>query len=713
MALFGEIMLCVAAVLSAAGGALCLGAGGPGRRLEAGRAVLGAAAAAGAVALTALVFLLVVRDYRVAYVRDYADQTMSLGYLIAALWGGQQGSLALWAVLQTWFTAAAAATVERRPQRGGALALGLLAALQAFLLLLVLFESDPFAPLGTSSANGVGLNPLLRNAFMVLHPPTLFLGFVGFSVPLAHAVAALVEGDGDGWIAGQRPWILFAWIFLTIGNALGMVWAYEELGWGGYWGWDPVENASLLPWLAGTALLHSALAEERLGALRRWNVVLAALTFSLIFFGTFLTRSGVIESVHAFAGATVGPYLLGLIAVTGAAVVGLAIRRFGALRRRAPAAASPLRLGLLHANNWLLLAAAALVGVATTMPLLSAALTGEKVTPTPAFYDTWMVPIGLGLLGLLGVCAAVGWAAGAGGREARRRLGLPVGLGAAGAALAGVGLGVRAELGPVMRFAPAIAVGLLVFAGAVLLAGLRRTIVGARRPGASAGRRRRKLGAQLAHVGVVLLFVGFAGAAFTEESHALLRPGEGLAVAGFRLDFMGLRGERDVAKEAVIADLDVRGPDGDLGILSPARHTYHSHPGQPTSEVAIERGLGADLFIVLGETDEADGAAVIRAIVNPLVAWVWIGAALIAAAAVIALLRPGWLADLLEMGRELRARVAAPGLAVLVGAFLVAAAAATRGAAVAVAVVGGLGLAASLRYVAAALRALLDPEGGR
>ncbi|MCK9462024.1 MAG: cytochrome c biogenesis protein CcsA [Proteobacteria bacterium] len=709
MALFGEIMLCVAAVLSAAGGALCLGTGGAGRRFVAGRSALYAAAAAGAVALIALVFLLLVRDYRVAYVRDYADETMSLGYLIAALWGGQQGSLALWAVLQTWFTAAAAATIDGRRQRGGALALALLAALGAFFLLLVLFESDPFSSLGTASANGIGLNPLLRNAFMVFHPPTLFLGFVGFSVPFAHAAAALVEGDGEGWIAGQRPWILFAWIFLTIGNALGMVWAYEELGWGGYWGWDPVENASLMPWLTGTALVHSALAEERLGALRRWNVVLVALTFVLIVFGTFLTRSGVIESVHAFAGATVGPYLLGLIAVIGVGVLALVVARFGALRRRGAPKRSPLRLALLHANNWLFLAATAFVAITTTMPLLSAALAGDKVTLTAEFYNTWMVPIGLAVLGLLGACAAIGWAVDERGQKALRRLGPAVGLGAAAAVMGGAALGVRPALGPIMRFAPAISVGLLVFAGAVLAAAMRRTILGARKEGRSAARGRRRLGAQVVHVAVALLFVGFLGAAFSDENQGLLRPGEGIAVAGYRLDFMGLRDDRDVSREAVIADLDARGPGGAIGVMSPARHTYHSHPGQPTSEVAVERGLGEDLFVILGETDEESGAAVIRVVVNPLVAWVWIGSALLVLGGVIALVRPGALTELVELRPDLRARLAAPFLLIALGTFAVAGAGAIWDAATAVAVLGGLSLAAALFHVAATLRSFLEP----
>lgn len=711
MALFGELMLCAAAVLSAAAFALCLAGRERASLLAAGRALLLSAAGASAAALVALAFLLVVRDYRVAYVRDYADGTMSLPYLLAAIWGGQQGSLMLWAALQTWFTAAYAAS-SGGERRGFPLALAILAGLGACFLLLVLFESDPFAPLGTTATAGVGLNPLLRNPYMVLHPPALFLGFVGFSVPLARALASLAEGEADGWAAEQRPWILAAWIALTAGNVLGMVWAYEELGWGGYWGWDPVENASLLPWLTGTALVHSALAEARLGAHRRWNVALVGLTFALILFGTFLTRSGVIDSVHAFAGATVGPYLLALIAAVAIATAALLALRWRALAPPAGDAAPPLRLALLGANAWLLLAATAFVAIATTMPLISALLAGEEVALTPPFYNRWMVPIGLALLGLLGLCAALGWSAERGAAALLRRLGTPLGLGAIAAALAGATVGVRDGLGPAMRFAPLVAAGLLAFAGAAVAGALRRAILRGGRGGGARSRGRRKLGAAVAHAAVVVLFLGFAGAGFSAEGRALLRPGERLEVAGYGIGFLGLREDRDVEREAVFADLDVRGPDGAVGIRSPARFLYLSHPGRPTAEVAIERGLGEDLFLVLGETDEESGAAVIRAVVNPLVAWVWIGSVLLALGAIVAAARPGWLADLLEMRPETRTRIAPAAIGLALFACAALAAAIPLGAAGAIAVAGAFALAFALRQLAAGLRAALD-RGGR
>ena len=370
MASFGEMMLYVSVLLSAAGGAICLARGRERRYFGVSRSLLVAAAAASAIALVTLVFLLVVHDYRVEYVRDYADRTMSLGFLVTAVWGGQAGSLMVWGILQTWFTAAAAVWFSSREDLTHApVAFGFLSALQAFFLLLTVFHSNPFEPLGTVATEGVGLNPLLRNFYMVFHPPTLYIGFVGFSVPMAFALAALAENALDGgWLKEQRPWILVAWAFLSVGNILGMVWAYEELGWGGYWGWDPVENAAFLPWLTGTALVHSALAEERRGVLRRWNILLITVTFALIVFGTFLTRSGVIESVHAFAGATTGPYFLGLISVTSVVALVLLFMRLGRLRPRNSRGPFPSRDWTIMVGNWVFVAAATFVWVATMMP---------------------------------------------------------------------------------------------------------------------------------------------------------------------------------------------------------------------------------------------------------------------------------------------------------------------------------------------------------
>jgi len=706
-------MLCAAAVLSAIGGAVLLARGADRRFFEAGRNLLYAAAATSAAAALALVFLLVTHDYRVEYVRDYADRSMPLGYLITALWGGQAGSLAFWAMLQTWFTAAAAAWIGRRDLQPAPVALGFLSALQVFFLLLVLYHSDPFEPLGTLATRGVGLNPLLRNAYMAFHPPTLFIGFVGFSVPMAFALAALVQGGLDGdWLEAQRPWILFSWIFLTVGNVLGMVWAYEELGWGGYWGWDPVENASLMPWFTATALVHSAMAERRRGALRRWNIILILLTFELIVFGTFLTRSGVIQSVHAFAGSAVGPYLLGLIAITGTVTLGLVFYRFGALAPRKPLRGVLSREGLTLVGNWLFLLATVFVWIATMMPLLTDLFRGEKVTLTPEFFNRWMVPVGLLVLALLGLCSAIAWR-GLRAGELFGRIAAPLLAGVTAGCITVLAGGVAPGHSGPMALAPAISVGLLALLAVAILAELRRIVLARHRQDNPAGQLGRRVGAQLVHLAMVFLFVGFTGAAFTEEDQAALAPGDHLAVAGYRIGMIGLRGDSDVERDAVFADLDVRGPDGPLGVLSPARYTYHTHPNQPTSEVVIRSSLARDVFLILGEASGSTGRAVIRVVINPLVLWIWIGGVLLVVGTLIALLRFGLLAALLEAGAEVRARVLKPALVVTAAFAIAVIAGVARDLAVSLVTLGAVLVAGAVYLLGSALVGLARSGGGR
>jgi cytochrome c-type biogenesis protein CcmF len=711
MASFGQLMLCVAAVLSALGGAICLARGTERRFFAAGRNLLYAAATVSTAALLILVFLLVTHDYRVEYVRDYADRSMSLTYLFTAVWGGQAGSLALWAVLQTWFTAAAAAWLGRRDLAPAPIALGFLAALQVFWLLLVLFHCDPFEPLGTVASRGQGINPLLRNPYMAFHPPTLFIGFVGFSVPMAFALAALLDPRvDDSWLAGQRPWILFAWIFLTIGNALGMIWAYEELGWGGYWGWDPVENASLMPWLTSTALLHSAMAEQRRGVLRRWNILLILLTFELIIFGTFLTRSGVIASVHAFAGATVGPYLLSLIAVTGVLTIGLLFFRLVKLRPKRALRGAMSREALALVNNWVFLAAAGFIWIATMMPLLTEVFRGEKITLTPEFFNRWMIPIGMVLLGLLALCGIIAWRR-LKSDELFGRIAPPVLIGSAIGCLTVLLLGVRTDQGLLMGLAPAISAGLLGVVGTAILMEIRRIILSrSEQPTRRLGRR---LGAQLVHLSVLMMFVGFTGSAFTEETAGSLAPGEHLSVSGYRVSLIGLRGDNDVERQAVFADLDVRGPDGTLGVMSPAKFIYHTHPNQPTSEVVISSNLVRDVFLILGETDPANGRAVIRAVINPLVTWIWLGGILLVLGTLVALIKLEAITTLLALDDQTRARlvrpVAAVGLTILVAVL----AGLVRNLAVALVAVGAVLVAGTIYFLGTAALRLARPGGQR
>ncbi|MFO8072765.1 MAG: cytochrome c-type biogenesis CcmF C-terminal domain-containing protein [Polyangia bacterium] len=712
MAFFGQLMLCVTAVLSAAGTAVYVARGEQRRYHRVGRDLLLGAAASSAAVLIALLFLLVTRDYRVAYVHDYADRTMSLEYLIAALWGGHAGSLTLWAALQTWFTAAAAVWIGRRPSLDTApTALGVLGGLGTFFALIVLFRSDPFVSLGTTATEGVGINPLLRNPYMTFHPPTLYLGFVGFSVPAAFAVAAMVHRRYDeAWSGAQRHWILTCWIFLTVGNVLGMVWAYEELGWGGYWGWDPVENASLMPWLTATALLHSTAAEERRGALRRWNVLLVCLTYSLVVFGTFLTRSGVIDSVHAFAGSSTGPWLLGLIAVSTVVPLVLLVVRWRDLAPRRPLGKLTSRDGMILLADVAFVVATVLVWVGTMMPLLAEVATGEKITLTPEAFNRWMTPVGLAVLALLALCVALYRRSKEGG-DRFWPLAVPLVVGAASALIAATCGGFGSGLQGAMAVAPVAAVGLIGAGAAAVAQELRRIFVRRNRAEGSGGGSRRAAGAQIVHLGVLVAFAGFTGSAFTIESGGALGPGETLFAGDYRIHMIGLRVDDDVEREAIFADLYVRGPEHNLGVMSPARYTYHSHPGQPTSEVVIDSSAAGDLFLALGEIDAANGRAVIRAVVNPLVPWIWAGGLLVVLGTLLGMVRRGALARLIELDRSLRSRLLPPAGGVVLVVAAAGVAGALRGAPAAIVVLGAMAISLVAYLVASAAGGLAGSRG--
>ncbi|MDJ0766061.1 MAG: cytochrome c-type biogenesis CcmF C-terminal domain-containing protein [Myxococcota bacterium] len=627
---FGQLMICLAVVFSAAGAALVLVGNFSSTHLRAGKYLLYAAAAASAVSLLVLVFLFLTHDYRVSYVRDYADRTMSVSYLIMAVWGGQEGSLLLWASLQTFFTAGIAARSFGKNRDLVPTALAVLAIIQLFFLCLTLFHSNPFTPLGTVATRGNGLNPLLRNPYMAFHPPTLFLGYVGFSVPMAFALAALIERrDGRDWTADIRFDILFAWIFLGIGNVLGMVWAYEELGWGGYWGWDPVENASFMPWLTGTALLHSSIIAKNRKGFRAWCPVLTWLTFVLIIFGTFLTRSNIIASVHAFAGATTGPYFLGLIASVTALFFGLLAWQWRSLTAGQPKVGVVSRDGIFYLTNVAFVGSAAFVWLATMTPFFTELIRGEKVAVTPAFFNRWMVPFGLLILGLIGVCHFFKW---------RDKTVSPVLRSGRWPLIIGAVTAVIASLiGKGLIWQTIVSAFLLGMVGTTVLREIvrlqRRARTGAQQRGAT----NRRLGGQLVHLAVVLLFVGFTGAAYTVEQTANLGPGQPMRVGDYTLTFLGIRQDNTVERHALLADLEVRQGTTPIGVLSPARHLYHSHPGRPTSEVVIHTGLTEDLFLILGEGDPVRGRAIIRAVVNPLVVWIWLGGGLMVLGTAIAL----------------------------------------------------------------------------
>ncbi len=620
----GQIALYISLIMSAFGGAVVMAAQKESAK-RAGETLLLGAAASCAASLLILAFLLTNHDYRNAYVYSHADSNMGFIYLLCAVWGGQEGSLLFWSALQTFFTAAVILLKKDK----NSLAVGILAAFQIYFISLVILHSNPFELSGRSAVSGMGMNPLLLNPFMAVHPPTLFLGFAGFSVPCAFALSALTEKKYRAdWPAQERNWILFAWLFLGIGNIFGMVWAYEELGWGGYWGWDPVENASFLPWLTSTALLHIATSKKADRYFGVYSAFLPVLTFCLIIFGTYITRSGVIQSVHAFAETTVSPYFLGLIVFLILVTTALIAFKKRELVTEEEFKGFFSRENLLRITVWILLLSTMFVWLGTMMPLFTELFKGEKVASTPEFFNRWMVPLGLALLGTLGVCLAFSKTKETEASEGQKVRSILTTI------LIPFVFGTVLSLGAAARFglqgiAPSIAFLLIGFSSVAVTKKIIRIYTKSSGNQASRLFRRRRLGAHIVHAATVVMFLGFTGAAYTEETSAVLNPGEIMEAGDYRLMFMGLRDDNNYRRYAVFADLEVASSNKSRGVLSPARFFYHSHPNQPTSEVAIYWNLSADLFVAMGNIDENTSAVTIRVIVNPLVSFIWIGGVLL------------------------------------------------------------------------------------
>jgi cytochrome c-type biogenesis protein CcmF len=498
---------------------------------------------------------------------------------------------------------------------------------------------------------------------MAIHPPTLYAGFVGCSVPFAFAVAALVTARLDNeWIVAVRKWMLVAWLFLSIGNVLGMLWAYEELGWGGFWAWDPVENAACLPWFTASAYVHSTMIQERRGMLKVWNVVLIATTFLLTIFGTFLTRAGLISSVHAFAQSDIGVFFLWFMAIIGATTAGLIVWRLPQLRSRGQIEAVLSREAAFVVNNWMLLGIMTFVLIATIFPRISEWLWNETVTVGPPFFNRWMAPLGLGLLLLMGAGPLLAWRK-TSGVSLKRAFAAPgiVFLVTAGAhVLFGRSLGrpafvetdafypgiVGVVLQKIGSAAPLLTVSLVAFNFAVVLQEFVRGIRARQAKHADEGvgtallrlidKSRRRYGGYIVHVGVGLMFLGFVGRSWEIEREVTMAPGDRHEVGGYTLAYRGPRMEVDPNKRMVFADIDVERGGKSLGRVSPARFIYMKG-GQPTTEVALLRGLRDDLYVVAGSMDPTSKRATLKFHVNPFVSWIWIGVLVLIGGATLSL----------------------------------------------------------------------------
>jgi cytochrome c-type biogenesis protein CcmF len=577
------------------------------------------------VAVAAMERALVTRDFTVRYVADNGSHDTPTLFNVATLWAALEGSILLWVLVLTGYMALVAHKFRRRlddPLVGWAMLT--LLVVSGFFFLLLLGPANPFRAFDPPPGyDGPGPNPLLQNhPLMAFHPPALYLGYVGFSVPFAFAVAALVTGRvGEGWLMETRRWTVVAWGFLTAGIVLGAWWSYEVLNWGGYWGWDPVENASLLPWLTGTAFLHSVMVQERRGMLRVWNLSLVCATFSLTILGTFLTRSGVISSVHAFSEGGVGPWLLGFFGLSVLVVLGLVGWRADRLRAPGRIDSPVSREGSFLANNVLFAGFAFVVLLGTVFPLIVEALRDEQLSVGSPYFERMTIPIGLTLLFLMAVAPVLPWRKASGELLAQRLL-WPAWAGTAAVVLA-VAVGARG-------LAPLLAFGLGGFAAG---AAVRQIVLATRRQGWR-GFVGRTNGGMVVHLGVVLIAVGMAASgSYDVERELTMQVGDTATVAGHELEYLGPRTVEEPNKVSVRARVAV---DGE--VYEPAINRFTGRQ-MSVGTPSVKTGLLEDVYLTLQQAPAEDEGrtAAIRVIVQPMVTWLWIGGVVMLAGTVLAL----------------------------------------------------------------------------
>ena len=588
-----------------------------------------------------IIHAFVSQNYSIRYVDRYSDSAQPLFYKLTSYWGGLDGSIMFWVFLLSVFGAIAVHSNRERQRELIPYVVAVIAAVQLFFLFVMIVLKDPFTIyLAESPVDGRGLNPLLQNPYMAIHPPALYTGFVGMTIPFAFGMAALITGYlDDSWLRAVRRWTMFSWLFLSLGLTLGMIWAYEELGWGGFWGWDPVENAGALPWFTATAFLHSVMVQERRSMLRVWNVTLVILTFLLTIVGTFMTRSGIVQSVHAFGeDPQLGSLFIGFMGVIVVFSFGWVIYRLPLLRARNELESWMSREAAFLVNNWILLFSAFFILFATLFPTLSEAVTGQRITVGPPFFNTWMVPIGLVLLFLTGIGPLLAWRKSSPGNLVYQFV-WPVGL--AGATAAGLYLiGFQVWVSGLCFALCAFVLGTV--SQEFVRGGLvRREATGTDLLTAMVGlvmRSRRRYGGYIVHVGIVLMFLGFAGAGYKQDRQVLLSPGESVEVGRFEVRHDRLSESDDGQKQMITAHLTVLRDGEEAGALYPARWFYRKHETEPTTEVALRRSISEDLYVTLATYDVGDQSAAFQVTVNPLVNWIWLGFALMAFGTGIALL---------------------------------------------------------------------------
>ncbi|HZP44271.1 MAG TPA: heme lyase CcmF/NrfE family subunit [Candidatus Binataceae bacterium] len=610
------------------------------RRLSAlvvsGRHALWAMSAMITVAIVVLWSSLLHSDFTLHYVASYSSLTLPPIYKFTALWGGQQGSLLLWTWLLSVFSSIVAWQNRRRNPEITPYALAVLAVLAIFFLGMLNFVTRPFDLVARVPGDGQDLNPLLQNYWMAIHPPSLYTGYVSASVPFAFGAAALITGKlDDSWIRTTRRWAIFSWFFLTLGNLFGARWAYEVLGWGGYWAWDPVENAAFMPWLVMTAYLHSVMIQERKDMLKVWNLALIGLAFELTLFGTFLTRSGVISSVHSFTQSGLGPYFLTFLAIVASAYTALLVGRLKMLRTPAEFESYLSREAAFLFNNLVLVGIAFAVFWGTIFPVISEAVRGVKITVGPPFFDKVNGPLALLLIFLMGVGPLIAWRRST-ARNLLRTFAAPL--------LIGLGTGLCVALAGLHQWYVLTAFSLAAFVLGTILAEFRHGVTARRHlVGESSARamvnlvakNNRRYGGYVIHLGVVLAFVGIVASSFFRlEVKRSVRQGDSIDVGPYELVYLGTRSSMDPHVESLQARIEVMRDGRPLAVMLPAK-LFYARQQQPATVVALRSTPLHDLYVVFAGVDEATGQATFQVFLTPLVFWLWAGGLIMALGTVI------------------------------------------------------------------------------
>ena len=576
-------------------------------------------------ATAALIYSFVTDDFTVAYVAQRSSYETDLPLKVVAFYAGQAGSLLYWTTALSILTAVVILQNRRRHPELMPYVTAVLLGIQGYFLFLIGFVSSPFDRLPYTPPNGLGMMPLLEDPGMLIHPPMLLAGYMSWAVPYAFAIAALASGRLDTeWVRTTRNYAIFAWLILGIGNLLGAWWAYHVLGWGGYWGWDPVENAAILPWFVGTAYLHSVMIQERRGMLKVWTMALMITTFHLAIYGTFVVRSGLITSVHSFAVSGIGPYFLGFLAFSLIGSLILLTRRLGALRSEAGFDSALSRESAFLLNNLLFLGITFATFLGSLFPLFVELVQGTRITVARPYFEQVNGPMFLALIILMGIGPMLPW------RRASRQLlwknFAPPVIATGFLAIALFAAGIR-EFLPLIAFASCgfvlFGVGLEYYRGIGVRLRAGRTIGNALSSMLSSNRRR--YGGYIVHIAIILIGVAIVGSNYYQiQREVSLSPGESISLGRYTLTYNGLAEQALPDRRIVSANLDLLEDERPIGQIEPARSFRRNFERQPTSTIVIRSDLREDLYVVLASWDAAGNASFFM-YVNPLVMWLWIG----------------------------------------------------------------------------------------